>query len=71
MDPILVSVLLRCKDHIEFLLKSIGAGPGGPAYDATHGGGAELSAALRELAGDLGVVKPCGGRGLCGPMHLR
>ncbi len=58
MDPILVSVLLRCKDHIEFLLKSIGAGPGGPAYDATHGGGAELSAALRELAGDLGVVKP-------------
>ena len=55
MDPILVSVLLRCKDHIAFLLESISAGPGGPAYDSTHTGGAELSAALRELAGDDGL----------------
>jgi two-component system chemotaxis sensor kinase CheA len=58
MDPVLVSVLLRCKDHIEFLLKSIGAGPDSPAYDPTHTRGAELSAALRELAGDLSGVKP-------------
>src|SRR6202035_1551495 len=52
MDPVLVSVLLRCKDHIEFLLESIRAGPDGPAYDARHTGGAELTAVLRELAGD-------------------
>ena len=52
MEPLLVSILLRCKDHIEFLLETISAGPGSPAYDATHSGGAELSAALRELAGD-------------------
>ena len=58
MDPLLVSMLLRCKDHIEFLLESIGAGPGSPAYDATHAGGAELSAALRELAGDSLRVRP-------------
>ena len=57
MDPLLVSVLLRCKDHIELLLESIGAGPGSPAYDATHAGGAELSAALRELGGDFCAVK--------------
>ena len=56
MDQILVSVLLRCKDHIEFLLESISAGPGSPAYDATHAGGAELSAALRELTGDCSDV---------------
>ncbi len=30
MDPILVSVLLRCKDHIAFLLETIGAGPAVP-----------------------------------------
>jgi two-component system chemotaxis sensor kinase CheA len=58
MGPVLVSVLLRCKDHIEFLLESIGAGPDGAAYDATHTGGAELSAALRELAGDICGVTP-------------
>jgi two-component system, chemotaxis family, sensor kinase CheA len=52
MEPLLVSILLRCKDHIEFLLETISAGPGSPAYDANHSGGAELSAALRELAGD-------------------
>jgi two-component system chemotaxis sensor kinase CheA len=57
MDPILVSVLLRCKDHIALLLESIGAGPGSPAYDATHTGGVELSDALRELAGDFSAVK--------------
>ncbi|HTB67956.1 MAG TPA: chemotaxis protein CheA [Steroidobacteraceae bacterium] len=58
MDPVLISVLLRCKDHIEFLLESVSAGPGSPAYDATHTGGAELSAALRELSGDFAGVKP-------------
>ncbi|MGC1457720.1 MAG: chemotaxis protein CheA [Steroidobacteraceae bacterium] len=58
MNPLLVSVLLRCKDHIEFLLESIAAGPDGPAYDAAHAGGAELSAALRELGGDVSGVKP-------------
>jgi two-component system chemotaxis sensor kinase CheA len=58
MDPILVSVLLRCKDHIAFLLESVGAGPGSPAYDATHTGGADLSDALRELAGDIHKVQP-------------
>ncbi len=61
MDPVLVSILLRCKDHIEFLLESIGAGPDSPAYDATHTGGAELSAALRELAGDFTGEKPSAG----------
>jgi two-component system chemotaxis sensor kinase CheA len=58
MNPLLVSILLRCKDHIEFLLESIGAGPGSPAYDASHTGGAELSAALRELAGEVSAAKP-------------
>ena len=58
MNQVLVSVLLRCKDHIEFLVESISAGPGGPAYDANHGGGAELSAALRELAGDFAAQGP-------------
>lgn len=57
MDALLVSILLRCKDHIEFLLESISAGPGGAAYDATHGGGADLSAALVELAGDRSRAK--------------
>ncbi len=66
MDAVLLSVLLRCKDHIEFLLESIGAGPGSPAYDASYGGGAELSAALRELSGDSPAVKPGGGRGHSG-----
>ena len=61
MDPVLVSVLLRCKDHIEFLLESVGAGPGGPAYDATHAGGADLSAALRELTGHCSDVKSAPG----------
>jgi two-component system chemotaxis sensor kinase CheA len=59
MNPLLVSILLRCKDHIEYLLESIGAGPGSPAYDVTHSGGAELSAALRELTGEhLEVKRP-------------
>ena len=58
MDPVLVSVLLRCKDHIEFLLETISAGPGSPAFDATHTGGAELSAALHELAGGSAAVAP-------------
>ena len=58
MEPVLVSVLLRCKDHIEFLLESISAGPEGPAYHATHTGAAELTSVLRELAGDSAGVKP-------------
>lgn len=57
MSPLLVSILLRCKDHIEYLLESIGAGPGSPAYDVTHTGGAELSAALRELTAEHSEVK--------------
>ncbi len=61
MEPLLVSILLRCKDHIEFLLETISAGPGSPAYDATHSGGAELSAALRELAGDRSRSSPAVG----------
>ncbi|HEY4340380.1 MAG TPA: chemotaxis protein CheA [Steroidobacteraceae bacterium] len=58
MDQVLVSVLLRCKDHIESLVESIGAGPGSPAYDVGDSGGAELSAALRELAGDFSQLPP-------------
>ena len=61
MDPVLVSVLLRCKDHIEFLLESVGAGPDSPAYDPTYTGGAELSAALHELAGGVAGVKAAAG----------
>src|ERR1700761_5475015 len=30
MEPLLVSILLRCKDHIELLLESVTSGPGGP-----------------------------------------
>jgi two-component system chemotaxis sensor kinase CheA len=58
MNPLLVSVLLRCKDHIESLLGSIASGPDSPAYDVTHVGAAELSAALRELAGDFSGMEP-------------
>jgi two-component system chemotaxis sensor kinase CheA len=66
MTEELVSLLLRCKDHIEALLAPVGSA-GGKADPALVAGGAELLTALRRLTNNGEPAERADNSGLGGP----